>query len=163
VNEGAASASKGARGAWSPYEVTTPVRFGACDPAGIMYFPNYFDFFHAAMEDFFRDRVGARYHLLLERARVTFPTVHLEVDFRSPLRHGDLVRITVEVARIGRSTVDLRYTARRAGDGAVCAVAVATTVATDIDAMKSVPVPDELRAPLERERLAAAAPSPSPP
>ena len=41
---------------WIPYEARFPVRFGSCDPARIIYFPNYFDFFHAAMEDFFRDR-----------------------------------------------------------------------------------------------------------
>ncbi len=51
--------------AWVPYEAKFPVRFGSCDPARIIYFPNYFDFFHAAMEEFFRDRVGALYHVLL--------------------------------------------------------------------------------------------------
>ncbi len=144
--------------AWSPYELELPVRFGACDPAGIMYFPNYFDFFHAAMEDFFRDRIGARYHVLLSGDRITFPTVHLECDFRAPVRFGDQVRIAVTVERIGRSTVVLGYTGRRDEDGEVCVVAKATTVCTDLEAMKSVPLPETLRGAFERERDAAGAP-----
>lgn len=141
---------------WAPYEVRFPVRFGECDPARIMYFPNYFDFFHAAMEDFFRDRVGALYHVLLSRDRLSFPTVHLEVDFFAPVTYGDEVRITVEVAKVGRSSVALRYTGRRGSDGKQVVVATATTVCTDLDAMKSIPLPDALRAPFEREARAAA-------
>lgn len=141
--------------AWAPYEARFAVRFGDCDPARIMYFPNYFDFFHAAMEDFFRDRVGALYHVLLARDRLSFPTVHLEVDFAAPVTYGDEVRLVVEVARVGRSSVAFRYTGRRGSDGATVVVATATTVATDLDRFKSVALPDFLRAPLEREALAS--------
>ena len=79
--------------AWAPFEARFPVRFGLCDPAKIIYFPNYFDFFHGAMEDFFRDRLGTQYHVLLNKDRISFPTVHLEVDFASPVAYGDEVRI----------------------------------------------------------------------
>jgi YbgC/YbaW family acyl-CoA thioester hydrolase len=143
--------------AWAPYEARFAVRFGDCDPARILYFPNYFDFFHAAMEDFFRDRLGERYHVLLTRDRLSFPTVHLEVDFTAPVTFGDQVVVSVEVLRIGRSSVVLRYTGRRASDGAKVVLARATTVATDLDRMKSVPVPEPLRERLEREREAAEA------
>jgi len=142
---------------WVPYETRFPVRFGLCDPARIIYFPNYFDFFHAAMEDFFRDRVGALYHILLGKERIGFPTVHLEVDFATPVGFGDEVRITVEIAKVGRSSVAFRYTGYRSSDGKKVVVATATTVCTDLDAFKSVGIPDHLRGPLEREEKAAAA------
>src|SRR5437870_11005830 len=95
--------------AWTPYESRFPVRFGLCDPAKIIYFPNYFDFFHAAMEDFFRDRLAAQYHVLLNKDRISFPTVHLEVDFSATVAYGDEVRIVVEVAKLGRTSVAFRY------------------------------------------------------
>ncbi|HZU96860.1 MAG TPA: thioesterase family protein [Planctomycetota bacterium] len=142
---------------WVPYETRFPVRFGLCDPARIIYFPNYFDFFHAAMEDFFRDRVGALYHVLLGKERIGFPTVHLEVDFATPVAFGDEVKITVEIAKLGRSSVAFRYTGYRSSDGKQVVVATQTTVCTDLDAFKSVTTPDFLRAPLEREEKAAAA------
>ena len=145
---------------WSVYEDEFAVRFGDCDPARIMYFPNYFDYFHAAMEDFFRDRLDTQYHLLLEHKRVSFPTVRLEVNFSAPVRFGDAVTIAVEVVRIGRSSVDLRYTGRRSSDGKQVVVATATTVATDMDEFHGVELTGDLLGALERERdgaLAAAA------
>ncbi|MBI3724899.1 acyl-CoA thioesterase [bacterium] len=141
--------------AWAPYEARFPVRFGSCDPAKIIYFPNYFDFFHAAMEDFFRDRLGVLYHVLLAKERISFPTVHLEVDFSAPVSYGDEVRIAVEVAKVGRSSLAFRYTGYRSSDGARVVESTATTVCTDLDRFASVPLPDTLRASLEREERAA--------
>jgi YbgC/YbaW family acyl-CoA thioester hydrolase len=137
--------------AWAPYEARFPVRFGLCDPARIIYFPNYFDMFHGAMEDFFRDRLGLLYHVLLAKDRISFPTVHLEVDFSAPVTYGDEVRIQVEVAKLGKSSVAFRYTGFRSSDGQKVVRSTATTVCTDLDAFKSVPLPDLLRSPLERE------------
>lgn len=142
---------------WSAYEDEFAVRFGDCDPAKIMYFPNYFDYFHAAMEDFFRDRLGALYHVMLQEERVSFPTVHLEVNFSAPVRFGDAVTIAVEVARIGRSSVDLRYTGRRNSDGKQVVVATATTVATDMDEFHSVELTGDLLDALVLERDGALA------
>ena len=142
--------------AWAPYEARFPVRFGLCDPARIIYFPNYFDFFHGAMEDFFRDRLGLLYHVLLAKDRISFPTVHLEVDFSAPVSYGDEVRIHVEVAKLGRSSVAFRYTGFRSSDNARIVTATATTVCTDLEAFKSIATPDFLRAPLEREASYAA-------
>jgi YbgC/YbaW family acyl-CoA thioester hydrolase len=141
--------------AWAPYEARFPVRFGLCDPAKIIYFPNYFDMFHGAMEDFFRDRLGSLYHVLLAKDHLSFPTVHLEVDFAAPVSYGDEVRIQVEVARLGRSSLAFRYTGSRSSDGKRVVQATATTVCTDLEAWKSVPLPDSLRAPLEREERLA--------
>jgi YbgC/YbaW family acyl-CoA thioester hydrolase len=142
---------------WIPYEARFPVRFGSCDPARIIYFPNYFDFFHAAMEEFFQHRLGALYHVLLSEDRISFPTVHLETDFSAPVTFGDECRITVEIAKLGTSSVAFRYTGRRNSDGKQTVVCTATTVCTDLDKFKSVPIPDGLRASLEREQRAAAA------
>lgn len=141
--------------AWAPYEARFPIRFGDCDPARIIYFPNYFDFFHAAMEDYFRDRLGAIYHVLLSKERLSFPTVHLEVDFSAPVSYGDEVCLNVEVAKVGKASLAFRYTGKRSSDGKRVVQATATTVCTDLDAFKSVPIPDGLRGSLEREERAA--------
>ena len=149
--------------AWVPYEARFPVRFGLCDPAKIIYFPNYFDMFHSAMEDFFRDRLGLLYHVLLAKDRISFPTVHLEVDFSAPVSYGDEVRIQVEVAKLGKSSVAFRYTGFRSSDGTKIVRSTATTVCTDLEAFKSIPLPEFLRAPLDREeRLAREAGKPAP-
>ena len=40
------------------FEHDQPVRFSHCDPAGIVYFPRFFDMAHAAMEDWFTYGLG---------------------------------------------------------------------------------------------------------
>lgn len=40
------------------YEQTIRIRFGHCDPAGIVYHPQYFVILNQLMEDFYRDVAG---------------------------------------------------------------------------------------------------------
>jgi acyl-CoA thioesterase FadM len=44
---------------------------------------------------------------------VGFPSVHFEVDFIKPIRHGDVIDIGVSVAHVGRTSVTLAFLARR--------------------------------------------------
>ena len=73
------------------FRIRQPVRHPDVDRAGIVYFPRFYDFFHRALEDFFRDEVGVPYHSVEEQLRVAFPVVRIETDFERPLAHGDLV------------------------------------------------------------------------
>jgi 4-hydroxybenzoyl-CoA thioesterase/acyl-CoA thioester hydrolase len=41
------------------------IRFGHCDPAGIVYTPVYFDLFNAAVEDWFAEALGHDYHAIV--------------------------------------------------------------------------------------------------
>ena len=68
-----------------PFRTQVQVRFGDVDHAGIVYYPQFFINYHEALEDFFDDN-GLRYDLLLNQRRVGFPTVHIETDYRHPLR-----------------------------------------------------------------------------
>jgi acyl-CoA thioesterase FadM len=35
---------------------TVPIRFSHCDPAGIVYFPHYFDMFNGLIEDWYTEQ-----------------------------------------------------------------------------------------------------------
>ena len=51
-----------------PFSHTFPVRFADVDHAGIVYYPRFFHYFHAAFEEFFRRRMGGRAYVdLLDR------------------------------------------------------------------------------------------------
>lgn len=94
------------------------VRFGACDPVGIVYFPRYFDWFHQAMEAWFGDALGLPYHQVLQRHG--FPAVHTEADYQRPCAFGERVVVELRVGRIGGSSVRLDYrVVGPAGDGDV--------------------------------------------
>ena len=42
-----------------------PVRFGSCDPAGIVYTPEYLNLFNGVIEDWYGDALGLPYHELV--------------------------------------------------------------------------------------------------
>ena len=43
-----------------------PVRFGSCDPAGIVYTPEYLNLFNGVIEDWYGEALGLPYHELVE-------------------------------------------------------------------------------------------------
>ena len=48
---------------------TVPIRFSHCDPAGIVYFPHYFDMFNGLVEDWYTEQLGVNYaNLILGRS-----------------------------------------------------------------------------------------------
>src|SRR5262245_6720012 len=63
-----------------PFRARRLVRFADCDPAGIVYFPRYFDFFHAAVEDWFREGLELDYWGMLRDRRLGLPAVHTSCD-----------------------------------------------------------------------------------
>ena len=96
----------------APFTYRIPVMFHDVDAAGTAYYPRLVDFCHRGFESFFNDRIGNSYAKVIGGG-VGFPTVRFEIDFISPIRHGDTIDISVRVADIGRTSVGLAYEARR--------------------------------------------------
>ena len=90
------------------------VEFNHCDPAGIMFYPRYFEMTNSVCENFFRDEVGRPYEVMMSD-RTGVPTVRLETDFRVPSRLGDLLDWLLVVEQVGSSSATFRLEAR--GDG----------------------------------------------
>jgi 4-hydroxybenzoyl-CoA thioesterase len=134
------------------------VRFGDIDHAGIVYYPRFLHYFHVALEEFFTGVVGVEYHTVINEHRLGLPSVHLQIDFRSPLRSGDEIDVEVRGLELGKTSVTWRYAVWKA-DGALAAEATIVTVALDMDRFEKRPLPDWLRASFEgyRARLAATA------
>ncbi|HYY97789.1 MAG TPA: acyl-CoA thioesterase, partial [Pyrinomonadaceae bacterium] len=88
------------------------VRFGDCDPAGLVYFPVLFHYCHAAMEEFFGARCGAEYARLVAAERLGFPTVNARAEFLAPILYGDEIGIGVCVSRVGESSATFEFEAR---------------------------------------------------
>jgi 4-hydroxybenzoyl-CoA thioesterase len=128
-----------------------PVRFEEVDAAGIVFFPRFLSYCHEAMEAMLAPLEGGYAHLVNVR-RIGMPAVHVECNFAAPLRFGDVTRIEVTVDRIGKSSAVLRY---KIGSSAVV---THTVVLTDLDAMKSLPIPDDVKVILERHLQPASAP-----
>lgn len=132
-----------------PFRTTIPVRFGDVDHAGIVYYPQYFIYFHEAFEDLFNSS-GLSYVRLLDELRLGFPTVHLEADYKAPLRYGDQLVLDLSVSNLGNSSVVLHYVGYREHDGELCLTCDVTSVCVDMKTFKARPIPDDIRALFQR-------------
>jgi 4-hydroxybenzoyl-CoA thioesterase len=86
---------------------TVPIRFSHCDPAGIVYFPHYFDMFNGLIEDWYTEQLGVDYSKLILDDRHGFPFVHIETDFKIPSRMGEHLDLTLLLMKIGQSSLSV--------------------------------------------------------
>lgn len=133
------------------HEHRVDVRFGDCDPAGIVYFPRYFDFFHQTMETWFDALGGPSYATFITDGQRGLPTVHTEADFASPVRFGDAIVVELRLAKLGRSSMELAYLVRDAVDGDTRATGRSVVVAMDLNPTspsfrRAVAIDEDLRA-----------------
>lgn len=126
-----------------------PVRFADVDAARLVFFPKFFEYCHDAIEALFADLPGG-YAGVVRTRDLGIPTVRADAEFVSPLRHGDVARFEIDVLRLGRSSVTLRHTIRRDADGALSAVVRHVIVFARLSTLTTEPVPDDVRALLER-------------
>src|SRR6201989_1835641 len=127
-----------------PFSARITVRFGDCDPAGLVYYPVLFHYCHTAMEEFFAARCGVEYARLVSGARLGFPPGSARGEFFEPLVYGDVVEVEVWASSVGRTSVTFEYRLRRAGDGRLCASATLVQVALSIAERRAVPCPETL-------------------
>jgi len=88
------------------------VRFAHVDPAGIVFYPRYFEMLNAAVEDYFAQGVGVDFAVMHLERHLGVPTVKLETEFAAPSRLGDVLDFRIEVMRVGRSSADLAVEVR---------------------------------------------------
>ncbi len=118
------------------------IRFHHCDPAGIVFYPQYCYLLSEAMEDFMA-AAGKPQHEQINVLRRGWPIIRLEVDFVKMSRYGDVVSIDVKVRRIGGASLALDYVIR--GPDGDRLRASTTVVHVDLDTDRSIPIPDDVR------------------
>ncbi|MEW5852033.1 MAG: thioesterase family protein [Myxococcota bacterium] len=128
------------------------IRFDDVDGAGIVYYPRFFHLCHAAFEDFFNAEGPYSYPELIGKRRMGFPTVHLESDFRFPLKYGDSARVTLAVEKVGHKSATFRYTIHRDEGGELSFECRIVTALMDLNTGKSVAIEGELRSLLLRHQ-----------
>lgn len=130
----------------TPFIHRMKVHFGDTDPAGIVYYPRFFHYYHVAFEELFAARAeedGRNYAHLIQERRVGLPAVRVECDYKHPLRFGDEIDVEISAERIGTKSVTLRYKVR-IGD-TLCGDGKVTSACVNMDTFKTMPIPDDLR------------------
>lgn len=129
------------------YTRTIPIEFNHCDPAGIVFYPRYFEMTNSVCENFFADRIGRSYGAMMA-AGEGLPTAAIRADFRAPSRLGDKLDWTLTVERIGRTSVTVVLYASCAGEDRV---EVEKTLVWIGENKRPAPWPEAMRAKLEEE------------
>lgn len=96
----------------SPLIIRRVVRWGDCDPAGIVYTPRFLDYTVSAYEAFISLMLGGPMHSI-KKYGVGFPVRGVELDFCSPLPVDAQFDMEVRVGEIRSRTFDIHITATR--------------------------------------------------
>lgn len=76
------------------------------DAAGVVYHSNYLKYCERARTEFLRER-GLSVAHLAEIGQI-FPVVNMEIEFRAPARHDDLLEIETSVLEVGQAKFKMR-------------------------------------------------------
>jgi len=133
---------------------STRIEWCDCDPAGIIFYPRYFEIFDTSTTVLVERALGMnKIEYLKAYAFAGHPVVETRARFRLPTRYGDEVEIETALVACGRSSFKLEHRLSKAGtlaaEGAETRVWVARQ-ANDPKKLKARPIPPEVLARFNR-------------
>jgi 4-hydroxybenzoyl-CoA thioesterase len=130
------------------YEIK--VAFGDCDPAGIVFFPNFLKWMDASSLHFFMEcGVPPWRELLKTRGIVGTPLLEINTQFRQPATYGETLHIHTSIVE-WRAKVFIQKHVVMRGDVVLCegtetrAFVIHPPEAPD--RIKAIPVPEDIKA-----------------
>lgn len=87
------------------FTVTREIRFSDSDPAGIVFYAEFFRMFNDLFEDWLVKRLGIDFAHQFQVEQRMFPLVHVEVDFKQARSMGQKMEMSLILTRLGRSSV----------------------------------------------------------
>jgi enamine deaminase RidA (YjgF/YER057c/UK114 family)/acyl-CoA thioesterase FadM len=85
------------------------VRFAACAPAGIVFYPRYLEIFNNLVEDWCSEELKFSFSEIVARRGWGLSTVHLEVDFKAPSVFGETLSATLSLNSLGTTSIGLGH------------------------------------------------------
>jgi 4-hydroxybenzoyl-CoA thioesterase len=126
------------------FERPLRIRFAHCDPAGIVFFPQYLVMINNLVEDWVSDALGVPYAELLGARRTGMPTVSLQCEFTAVSRMGDEVMLGLSLQRLGGKSITLQLGCRCGNEARFRMQQV--LVFTSLDTHRAIDIPADLRA-----------------
>ena len=119
------------------------------DAGGVVYHANYIKYLERARTEYFRGHG----FLVAELARngFVFPVIRLEMDFKAPVVHDDLLFVSTDPIRVGGSSVTLCQKIVRKHDAKLLAEGMVTLACISPN-LKARRIPLEIRKMLETEQ-----------
>ncbi|HHU94501.1 MAG TPA: acyl-CoA thioesterase [Alcaligenaceae bacterium] len=124
------------------------IRFSECDPAGIVFYPQYFIMFNDLLEQWVDSMVPGGFSSVIAQKKVGMPTVNLQADFRSISKMGDDVVLSIGVKKIGSRSLQLRLQCV-GKDGVLRMEVQQVIVTTSLVTHQAIEIPEFLREPMQ--------------
>ncbi|MEP3244116.1 MAG: thioesterase family protein [Sneathiella sp.] len=119
------------------------VLFQHCDPAGIVFYPRYFEMINLVVEEWFDEGLGVPFSELHMKRRSAIPTACINTVFKAPSHLGDCLIMVLIIQKLGGASLDLKITAEERGQ--VRFETTLTLVHVDIETTKPSPWPQDIR------------------
>jgi len=99
---------------------TIRVEWGDCDPAGIVFYPRYFEMFETCIAALFERATGmTKYEMLKAYEFSGYPVVEARAQFLAPAKYGDDVIAETTISAFRRSSFDVVHKVFNGGKPAV--------------------------------------------
>jgi acyl-CoA thioester hydrolase len=96
------------------------VRWGECDAAGIVYHPNYIDWFSVARMHFLKDN-GISYMETFHNNQIVLVVLDVHCQYKKTLRAEDQIYVEARMVHLSRTRIRMEYEVLDAS-GSVCAM-----------------------------------------
>ena len=120
------------------------VRYGECDPQGVVFNAHYFAYFDIALTELWREALGG-YTAMMEEG-VDLVVAEATARYKAPARFDDELDLEVEVTRAGTTSMATSLRIRR--DGELLVEGEMVHVFIDRAALTKTPIPDSIRSAL---------------
>ena len=130
------------------FERPVRIRFSHCDPAGIVFFPQYLVMTNALVEDWFNEGLNVDYAHMITQRRVGLPIVKLDCEFSNPSQMGETITLTLNVVAIGRRSIGIEIVGHCGGETRFRAKQVLVT--TSFETGKSIDIPADIASALAK-------------
>jgi 4-hydroxybenzoyl-CoA thioesterase len=124
------------------FERPVRIRFSHCDPAGIVFFPQYLVMTNALVEDWFNEGLEIDYAHMIAQRRVGLPIVKLDCEFSRPSQMGETITLTLRVTAVGRRSISIEITGHCNGETRFSAKQVLVT--TSLESGQSIAIPADI-------------------
>jgi acyl-CoA thioester hydrolase len=131
----------------APFRHPLRVRFHECDPQGIVFNANFLAYADIAMTELYREAFGS-WKAAMDESGVDMVVAEANARYLAPLHFDEEVELVASVTRIGTTATTTLIAVEKAG--ATVAEVTLRHVVIDLETRAKAPIPDSLRAGLER-------------
>jgi 4-hydroxybenzoyl-CoA thioesterase len=85
------------------------VEWGDCDPAGIVYFPRFFEYFDACTNALFEKAGFHKAEMLQYYGLLGIPMIDTRAQFYAPASFGEMVVVETRITEWGRSSFQVEH------------------------------------------------------